>query len=276
MSAAILQNPTKPTQLQDDLESFFYVLLYIAVRYMKHNFGNVSQFMNDYFDKVDHNPDGTVTGGNGKFSSIYLGSILFKEEVLVIHPKIPLGGHPLNAIIKKILTCLKAYYSVNNSQSTAPNLAEDEHFEAIQGVNMPDIHDLEFDESLTTDAQDPQIIPKVTDADKALAAQLESHQAFVQLVGAKVAEVFKGRWPAEDRTEDQLRPDYQPDKDRLFGDRAVYVTRSHHTGLAESANSTNSRSSLKRRREDTDQSETSREQVVALRRSRRVRDESPL
>ena len=118
---------------------------------------------------------------------------------------------------------------------------------------------------------------EVTDDDKALATKLESHQAFIELLVERLKELDEGRWPAGDRAvKDQLRPDYRPDKDRLFGDRAVYVARSNHTGVTESPNSATSRSSLKRRREDTDQSETGHEQLVALRRSRRARGESPL
>ncbi|OBZ77568.1 hypothetical protein A0H81_01931 [Grifola frondosa] len=49
MSTNILTVKSWPT-IQDELESFFYVLLYFGVRYLKHNCVDIANFIQDFFD----------------------------------------------------------------------------------------------------------------------------------------------------------------------------------------------------------------------------------
>ncbi|OBZ73860.1 hypothetical protein A0H81_06311 [Grifola frondosa] len=50
VSRAILDRDVRQPTIQDDLESFFYVLVYYSVRYLKHNSEDVASFMLDFFD----------------------------------------------------------------------------------------------------------------------------------------------------------------------------------------------------------------------------------
>ena len=68
ISISRLNDPsTRPHQVSDDLESFFWVLLYLVVKCRNSTQGKVSERMKDVFDQhtdMDHN--GNVTGGRGK------------------------------------------------------------------------------------------------------------------------------------------------------------------------------------------------------------------
>jgi len=67
MSVLLLDRPDKLQDLQDDLESFFYVVLYHALRYMRHNKVNkVNAIIEKVFDDYVEDDDGQITGGDGK------------------------------------------------------------------------------------------------------------------------------------------------------------------------------------------------------------------
>ncbi|CDO73967.1 hypothetical protein BN946_scf185043.g15 [Trametes cinnabarina] len=73
-SASALNNPTKRIIVQDDMESFFHLLLYFAIRYLPHNCENVGQFMEAYFDgHVER--DGVYYGGKEKLSAMTSGRL---------------------------------------------------------------------------------------------------------------------------------------------------------------------------------------------------------
>ena len=57
MSVELLTNPNKCVEVPDDLESFFLVLLYYAIRYLDSNIENVGDYIEEFFDTV------TLKGG---------------------------------------------------------------------------------------------------------------------------------------------------------------------------------------------------------------------
>jgi len=67
MSILFLEMPDKLQDLQDDLESFVYVVLYHVLRYMNHNKAdNVRVIIQRVFDDYFINANGTIQGGAGK------------------------------------------------------------------------------------------------------------------------------------------------------------------------------------------------------------------
>ena len=68
ISTPRLSDPsTKPHQVSDDLESFFWVLLYLVVKCRNSTGENHSEAMREVFDQhSDMDRNGNVTGGNGK------------------------------------------------------------------------------------------------------------------------------------------------------------------------------------------------------------------
>lgn len=71
MSTSLLRDPHHLHCVQDDMESFFHVILYLAVVYLAHDLPNVDDFMLKQFD--DFAPQlqencSPVTGGDGKYA----------------------------------------------------------------------------------------------------------------------------------------------------------------------------------------------------------------
>ena len=53
MSVAMLSKRAKTVEVVDDLESFFYVILYYAARYLVSNIGDVPAFIENFFDSYE-------------------------------------------------------------------------------------------------------------------------------------------------------------------------------------------------------------------------------
>jgi len=68
MSYRLLRDPSAYHELQDDLESFCYVVLYLALRYLPHNkVPALPVIMKKVFEEHSTTPTG-VDGGDGKYS----------------------------------------------------------------------------------------------------------------------------------------------------------------------------------------------------------------
>ncbi|OSD00272.1 hypothetical protein PYCCODRAFT_1469602 [Trametes coccinea BRFM310] len=73
-SAMALDNPKKRIVVQDDMESFFHLLLYYAIRFLPHNCPNVGDFMDQYFDG-QREENGVYYGGVLKLSAMRTGAL---------------------------------------------------------------------------------------------------------------------------------------------------------------------------------------------------------
>ena len=64
MSAHVLLAKKKLIDIPDELESFFHVLVYLAVRFLPHNLDDdlVENFLHDYFDDYTDGDDGFFCG----------------------------------------------------------------------------------------------------------------------------------------------------------------------------------------------------------------------
>ncbi|PIL33392.1 hypothetical protein GSI_04012 [Ganoderma sinense ZZ0214-1] len=77
MSAHALNNPCRRIVIQDELESFFHVLIYYAVRFLPHNLDDkhVGQFLHDYFDAYCPHVEGYYRCGRAKLDAMRSGVI---------------------------------------------------------------------------------------------------------------------------------------------------------------------------------------------------------
>ncbi|KAL7277771.1 LOW QUALITY PROTEIN: hypothetical protein ACG7TL_008714 [Trametes sanguinea] len=73
-SAMALDNPTKRIVVEDDMESFFHLILYFALRFLPHNCKNVGEYMEIYFDGHQQY-DGIYIGGKEKLVSMQSGRL---------------------------------------------------------------------------------------------------------------------------------------------------------------------------------------------------------
>ncbi|KAL6301568.1 hypothetical protein BKA93DRAFT_738530 [Sparassis latifolia] len=117
LSVHALNNPYRTITIQDELESFFHVLLYFGIRYLRHNFARVGEFIYSYFD------DGIPTGdewicGSEKKAVIKGGVIAQGEDDLKFgfsDDKGDPGRHPLTDIIMDVLSWFNSYYHLTST-----------------------------------------------------------------------------------------------------------------------------------------------------------------
>ncbi|KAI0365601.1 hypothetical protein BV20DRAFT_1115799 [Pilatotrama ljubarskyi] len=144
LSANALNDHKKVIVVQDELESFFHVLLYIAIRFLPHNCDpdRVPQFLDDYFDGYSPTTTGHLCGW-AKLSAMRDGVIrisLYNDEEKS-HPNAALRfhwpgkpakhKHPMNQLFKTFLSWFHAYY-------TLPQTPIDEDVEASDDEDEDD------------------------------------------------------------------------------------------------------------------------------------------
>ena len=79
MSTRLLSKPGSRHTITDDLESHFFVLMWTALHWVKHDlYDGLSIDMEYLFDQQRPSPDGTISGGAGKLR-------LYESRDLVLH-----------------------------------------------------------------------------------------------------------------------------------------------------------------------------------------------
>jgi len=129
MSARLLLNPHKPHELQDDLESFFFVVLFNALRYTKHNLVSAGTskpfFFLDSFEaffagRVED--DGTAVGGMAK-ADLFLTEGQTLKNIKMIPLKF--ASKPLQKWYRAQLLPFGQWYR-HHRQQEDPDLSEDD------------------------------------------------------------------------------------------------------------------------------------------------------
>ncbi|KAI0645207.1 hypothetical protein C8Q79DRAFT_758439 [Trametes meyenii] len=117
LSANILWDCTKKVTVEDELESFFHLVLYYSLRYLPNNCPDVTIFMHDYFDGFSY-ALGQYTAGNPKLHAVEAGALrdngvdlqFFTAPPTKDAPDPPL--HPINNYFRAQLIALKTYYTI--------------------------------------------------------------------------------------------------------------------------------------------------------------------
>ncbi|KAI0759994.1 hypothetical protein BD413DRAFT_495987 [Trametes elegans] len=192
--------PSKKIILQDDLESFFHVLLYTAVRFLPHNCPDkrVGALLYRYFDDYAEVARGQMKCGPLKRTSVKDGKIsletIIPENVDLVfrishsspslHPK-----HPINKLIDTVLSWLRAYNRVSTaSPLDGEELARSgpaglmstvlEELQAMDPQFSPSAPESEPTSTVT--ATHPSAIPG-EEQETVLAAKLDDHEAMLHL-----------------------------------------------------------------------------------------------
>ncbi|KAM5541551.1 hypothetical protein V8D89_004741 [Ganoderma adspersum] len=117
MSVNLLNHITKPVKVSDELESFFHLLVYYAIRYLRSNCTSVSSWIDNYFHSYS-GPERMYTCGKKS---------LAVEQTGLLEVDFPLEGpllfhSPMDGALAAILKCIRAHYKVMNYDSvkTAP------------------------------------------------------------------------------------------------------------------------------------------------------------
>lgn len=210
MSIPALWTPTKRLIVEDELESFFNVLLYLAVRFLPHDCERVPELVRMYFEDCS------------SFSSHHPGPGTFKILSLT-NGRIPLGlrsltftgagrrAHPLNFILATILGWFQAYYnpipvekepafstSGPLNASTAVYEFDDDDDELIfpgRSSRSPSPYE-------PPPKRSPAHLESLRSAREAIVQNIRTYQSMVTL--SNIALSHEDLWPLSDKTHDQL------------------------------------------------------------------------
>ena len=207
MSVNLLNHITKPVAIPDELESFFHVLVYYSVRYLRSNLTCIQSWIDNYFYKY-LGPGRTGACGQKSYAIESTG------ELRVSMCGDPLTFRsPMDAVLASILKSLKARYDAmyyDASQAAAPPPVPDpkasslpssceppaaapsEPFNpAFAGIDPAVLAQWEADwdaETLT--------VPGPTEEERKLAARLDDHGFMLALLARQVGNPY---WSSDDR-----------------------------------------------------------------------------
>ena len=135
MSVNLLTRPSSPVKISDELESFFHVLIYCAVRFLKHNIPEdfVGSFLHRDFDLAGGcTQKGEPTAPELKRDSMWFGRISLlgfgsrdrlqfmwvdeepSQSCDPATPPPPDYDHPLNELIDGLLSWFRARYTLDD------------------------------------------------------------------------------------------------------------------------------------------------------------------
>ncbi|KAI1785220.1 hypothetical protein LXA43DRAFT_150866 [Ganoderma leucocontextum] len=253
MSVHVLLKTTKLIEIPDDLESFFHVLIYYAVRFLPHNLADdlVGRFLYNYFDDYTDGAPG-FTCGPAKYNAINRGVIDLtpitgsagggkdqKTHPLVFflqHRDTPSddkrateekdtsvtarGGHPISHLVTELLKAFQALYAKDEAE--VPEIEVPKEGTSLVKAAMALIHEMEAEES--HDA--PTTAAQATSAqggaaiDAKLADKVTAHAPMRKLLLKHLA---YATWPKDDKGEDKKPHDgYVPAKENTaVGSTAV-------------------------------------------------------
>ncbi|KAJ2982567.1 hypothetical protein NUW54_g10735 [Trametes sanguinea] len=223
MSVYIQDHPEAQVLISDELESFVHVMLYCAVRYLPHTAKDVADFMYHYFDDGVREAGTEYTCGMLKRKVMKEGVVTTRRDTRIIFlrrprdpnakPTVPSNvpkkdQHPINDILAPLLDCFTARYQLLDPKFNEPTDNESD--------SDSEDDDSESDDSSSQSDNPPVVVGDALRVQKLLlrlnSKRIESHKYMIKLL--KKASYKKAhRWPGpEDRTADQLDPDFNPNK----------------------------------------------------------------
>ena len=236
MSLRYLRDPTLPILVPDELESFFNVLLYNAVRFLLHNIDDTPGFVHDYFDNASVGIN--YSQGPPKAKDIFISWGYFKVSCgydLRFHmPPNTAGVHPMNGLLAELIKLFCARYRVLQWEAELASREWEDSLATMPSLDdADDDFDFEADFRAKAEAEDPgpqstlinpspppqNDVTSITAAsttatedycptqeDYARAESINTHQVVIDIF-ARIME--NGKWP---RKRDTV-------PDRLFGYR---------------------------------------------------------
>ncbi len=106
MSVNLLSHPSKPVKISDELESFFHVLVYYSIRYLRSNCVHPMSYIDNYFNNY---------GGPGRLHTCGWKSLAMEvdEWLSTRFPHRPLlFRSPMDDIVGSLLAFFQAHYKV--------------------------------------------------------------------------------------------------------------------------------------------------------------------
>ena len=214
----------KEVEICDELESFFYVILYYAVRYLRSNIreGDVGDWLYDFFDTYGVSGNSYVCG-KVKLNSMETGRLTVSVgETLKFES-------PMDDLIADLLKLFKARYTIDTYDRNRAKL------EAIPELEVSDsslstrlsarrrrpseLHDSDGSDSDGSDMEMPSEGDQAPSKfERTLYEQVTTHKAMMKrLKKAVKGKQPKGRrWMPNDKSGDRVPKDYRP-REQEFG-----------------------------------------------------------
>ncbi|KAI0631769.1 hypothetical protein C8Q77DRAFT_1272678 [Trametes polyzona] len=213
MSVGVLCDMTKVVETSDEMESFFYVLLYYAIRYLRSNCPDVGAFIENFFDSSSHDDGEYMCGARKKGLMKGLDGLTTGSDMPILF-----DSKPLDTVFKNTLVWFKAHYVVEaylareeaSSQSTsAPAVAP-----LVADNPAPSQFYRRFkyaDFVLTAEKEPEKEAPRrPTEQEKQDAKKVASHQAMINTLG--IATTTDQGWKADRVTGDNVPDNYKPQR----------------------------------------------------------------
>ncbi|KAI0713684.1 hypothetical protein C8Q76DRAFT_843970, partial [Earliella scabrosa] len=113
ISSLMLDQPQSPPCIADDLESFFYVIVYSCMRYFNNSLDSVSHCMSEFFDSATAMVHGGYGSGMPKRSALRAGYISFRlGTTFKVYLKDGTQTHRLSLLIRTLLHWFCARYAL--------------------------------------------------------------------------------------------------------------------------------------------------------------------
>lgn len=263
MSAKALNDFVKTIVIQDELEAFFHVTLYIALRLFPHNCpaNEVPRLLHDYFDDYSPHENGHLCGKTKRqaMRNGYIDIATYNPKkqddsepaAEVLHFVWPDGAdnvYPLETVLATFLSWFSAYYTVTGPSGTkAVNSGTNEAtFNPLDSgflgeLAPPEGMDEVFPHVGASTSQNPltTIVENVPSGPpretlEELAKKLESHQPMLQMLWQS----FRQQWPVDnsDRCTDKKLDKWTlPTEQVKTGSKRGSGTLDHATGSGKAA-----------------------------------------
>ncbi|KAI0827900.1 hypothetical protein BC628DRAFT_1317480 [Trametes gibbosa] len=231
MSVNSLMNHSKAITIPDELESFFHVTVYNAVRMLCHNCprAEVPQFLHDYFDEYTPHTTRVSTCGAMKSIAINNGHIDIQryrpqtddKEAEYVNvgadlwffwstgnsPGAPV--HPLNGIFKELLSWFSAYYTLQRDYNVTASAPRNKQTQNHGRVSRPKEKMSDRFKHLIGTAGDshqqkhaqPDAVKARTDLEHR-AKNLETHAPMILLL---TEAIDNQDWPEDDRAHEDKK-----------------------------------------------------------------------
>ncbi|CDO78102.1 hypothetical protein BN946_scf184949.g4 [Trametes cinnabarina] len=223
MSVAYVRNHLNlPVSVADELESFFHVLLFYAVRLLRHNLKDVPFFVSDYFDACKPLGNAVRTCSEAKTRAMRHGFIVAENG----HPvefADPAGNlHvELNAMFNAFLSRFKARYEVlfwesrrsrpeSGPSPASPQAAQQGTTQAAAQTRLKKRRKHPANPTASLEGSSTEAEP--SELVKSLAQRLNSHQDFLDILANATDpdRVPEPVWPETDVVQDRLPDTYDP------------------------------------------------------------------
>ncbi|KAI0666432.1 hypothetical protein C8Q78DRAFT_450932 [Trametes maxima] len=217
MSVAYVKNHPAAVTVADEIESFFHVLLFYAVRILNHNIELVPAFVVDYFDTHAHKKDrGQRACSRLKTSTMHNG--VLDNNGTTIHFYVD-SANKIHAAFETLLATLlrffRARYEVAKWSEHVKVMERSQSAPSKEG-SVSSSHPFQREAPPTSDlldfiADEPASAQEPSDVTKSMAARLDDHPVILSVIlhclnaSVKLGDGSSGvKWPKADVVTDRL------------------------------------------------------------------------